>query len=237
LQIESYISAYGSKSALNSELSKYGANINTLRRYFELMLKQNALLDYLYGENGADLPKENQLKEFFANNYVIADHIFFSTAGGTKEDGTVVSLSEEEIEKKRELARDVYNRVTVLEENFDTLKAQYSEDVFASEYYPHGFFVTNNSVFPTEFTRAVMSLSEGEITIAETPQKGIHVVKKLPMDENLYNAYEDVYTQLVSAVNSERFTNQIIEKAQNAFVDETLMANYNVEIIPAFTLG
>ncbi len=237
LYIESYISAYGSKTVLNSELSKYGADTNTLRRYFELMLKQNALLDHLYGENGADLPEENQLKEFFANNYVIADHIFFSIAGGTKEDGTVVSLSDEEIEKKRELAREVYNRVTVLEEDFDTLKAQYSEDVFASEYYPHGFFVTNNSVFPAEFTGAVMALSEGEITLTETQQTGIHVVKKLPMDENLYNAYEDVYAQLVSAVSSEKFTNLITDKAQNAFVNESLMANYDAKIIPAFTLG
>ncbi len=236
-QIESYISAYGSKSALNSELSKYGANINTLRRYFELMLKQNALLDYLYGENGIDLPQEEQLKEFFKNNYVIADHIFFSIAGGTKEDGTVVSLPEEEIERKRSLARDVYNRATALGEDFDTLKAEYSEDVFASEYYPHGFFVTNNSAFPAEFTGAVMALSDGETTLVETAKTGVHVVKRLPMDENFYNAYDDVYVQLVSAVSSERFSTLIAEKAQNAFVDEALIANYSPEVIPAFKLG
>ena len=236
-QIESYITSYGSKAALESELSKYGASVETLKRYFELMLKQNALFEYMCRQNAAIVTSEEELKEYFKRNYVIADHIFFSIAGGTKEDGTVVSLPEEEIEAKKNLSRDVYTRIVSLGEDFDELKEQYNEDVFATQYYPHGFFVTNDGTFPAEFVNAVFSDTEAEIVYAETPKTGFHVIRRLPMDESLYNAYSDVYTKLSSAVKSAAFANTISEKAGNAYLNEELFSNYNPEVIPSFRLG
>lgn len=236
-QLESYVSLYGSVQVLESELSKYGASINTLRRYFQLMLKQNALLEHLYGKEGKELPSNEEIKAFFKDNYVIVDHIFFSLAGGVKEDGTVVSMPEEDIQKQREKAREVYNRITALGEDFDTLKEEYTEDIYVEQYYPHGFFVTNDSAFPAEFTGAVMTLSVGEVSIVENAQSGIHIVKRLPMDENLYNAYDDVYANLVSAVSSENFTKLITERAQNAVVNDALFEDYDPSVIEAFALG
>ena len=221
---------------MDSALSRYGASVKTLTRYFEIMLTQNVLAEIYCGENGTFRPDENEAKKFFAENYVIADHIFWNFIAGTKEDGTIVSLPEEEVEKKRSIARDVYTRVTSLGEDFDTLKKEYSEDKAGEQYYPYGFFVTDNNSFPAEFTNGVLALSEDEISIVETSKTGIHVVKRLPMNENLYNAYEDVYQSVISASSSQKFANFLSEKANNAYVNEALIANYNPRVIPQFSL-
>ena len=50
--IEEYIRDAGSKSALNSQLSVYGVNVDMLRDLYEIEAKYSYVQDYLYGTNG-----------------------------------------------------------------------------------------------------------------------------------------------------------------------------------------
>lgn len=231
-QIENLISRYGSETELNTKLSQFGADKNTLSRYYELMMKQNNLYDCFYGENGKFPVSEDAKKQYFKDNYSIADHIFFNTDASGQTDTDSETLAQ----NKREAAKSVYDRIKNAGEDFDTLKAQYNEDSFAQSYYPKGFFVTNDSTFPAEFASAVMTMSVGDITMVETPGTGIHIIRKLPMDENLYNAYDSVLQNITDTLCAEDFAARIGEYTDNAVVNRTAMDSYDPMLIPEFAL-
>ena len=227
----------GSQKALEDELSKYSADTKTMRRYLELTVKQANLYNYFYGENGIYAIDESAIKADFKENYHIVTHIYFNLASKVKEDGTLVSLSEEEIAAKRALAEEVYNRI-LAGEDFYTLKAEYSEDSYESEYYPNGFFVTNDTTFPTEFTSAAIEMNVGEYRLTETGGSGtpgLHILYKLPMDENLYNSDKTVYNNIKSKLISADFDKRLAEYADKVSVNEEKMALLNVAIVPEYT--
>lgn len=110
-QIEKYISTAGSKQRLEEQLSAYSANIATLKRYFEISLKQNNIYNLFYDTEGIYAIPEETVKKYFEDNYAIVTHIFFNTAFKVKEDGTYVTLTEEEIEIKKQVAQNAYSNI------------------------------------------------------------------------------------------------------------------------------
>ena len=233
-QLEKLVSQYGSENALDSALSQFGADRQTLKRYYELAMKQNNLYEYFYGENGIYKIDEQLKKDYFENNYSIADHIFFNTASSDGASDEEKSAFED---SKRQLAKSVYDMIKNAGEDFAAMKAKYNEDTFADSYYPKGFFVTNDSTFPAEFTSAVMSMKPGEISYAEAPGKGIHIIRELEMDSSLYNAYDSVLESITNALAAEDFSARIDEYAKNVYCDESAVESYDPAVIPAFALG
>ncbi len=237
-QIDKFAESYGSLDELNKQLSQFGADADTLERYYMLMLKQNNLYSYFYGENGRFKISEDLKKQYFENNYAIVDHIFFSTTAVEKEDGTRYSLSEEQVQAKRELAQNVYNQLVYGDADFYELKETYDEDVAATVYYPEGFFVTNDASFPAAFVQKALELKTGEIALVETQNAGIHVMKKLEMNPEHYNLYEDVYGNITSTLESEDFNARISENIAFAKADEKqILEKFNPAVIPEFYLN
>lgn len=236
-QTEKLSESFGSKDKLNETLSLYGADTDVLERYFELMLKQNNVYTLFYGENGNRKIAESDFANYFEENYAIVQHIYFDISPVEKEDGTSYSLTDEEISQKRMTAQNVYNQLVSAGADFDTLKAQYNEDVAADVYYPKGFFVTEDGSFPTDFTQTAKKLSVGQIAIVETQDVGIHVIKKLPMDKTLYNLYEDVYMNIADVLTTKDFNEQISEYIDNVSANASVMEQFNASLIPAFSLN
>ncbi len=234
-QMTSLASKAGSKKALEEQLSAYSADSKTMRRYLELTVKQTALYNYFYGNNGIFAISENAVKDYFKNNYHIVTHIYFDLSPKLKEDGTTVSLTDEEVAAKRAIAEEVYNRI-LAGEDFYTLKAEYSEDAYESEYYPNGFFVTGDTTFPTEFTAAAMEMEVGEYRLTESgsSSKGIHILYKLPMDETLYNTNSSVYASIQSQLISADFDTRLGEYLDKVQVNEEEMAKVNIRIVPEY---
>ena len=236
-QIAALAEKAGSQNALENELSKYTADVATMRRYLELSVKQANLYNYFYGQNGIFAISEDEIKADFKENYHIVTHIYFNLSTKAKEDGTTVSLTDEEIAAKRLLADEVYNRI-LAGEDFYTLKAAYSEDSYESEYYPHGFFVTNDTTFPTEFTTSAIEMKVGEYRLTETGgsgAQGLHILYKLPMDESLYNTDQTVYNNIKSKKITADFDKRLAEYTDKLSVNDEQMALLNVAVVPEYT--
>lgn len=206
-QIDKYVDYCGSEEKLNDALSEYSADKETLERYAELSLKHNNLYKHFYGDDGIYRISEEDAKQYFADNYAVVTHIYFSTSPVEKADGSKVSMSAEEVAAKRETAQLVYNSLTA-GEDFYALKAQYTEDLAEEQYYPNGFLVTNDSSFPTDFTLAALEMNEGEYRLVES-SSGIHVMYKLPMNAELYNTDENIYSSIMSRLISADFTSRL----------------------------
>lgn len=234
-QMDSLVSKAGSKQKLEEQLSAYSADTKAMRRYLELTVKQVALYSYFYGEGGIYAISEDAVRDSFKENYHIVTHIYFDLSAKRKEDGTSVSLTNEEKAEKRALAEEVYNRI-LAGEDFYTLKEAYSEDAYESEYYPNGFFVTGDTTFPTEFTMAAIEMEVGEyrLTVSDESANGIHILYKLPMDESLYNTNSSVYSTIKEKLITADFDTRLAEYADAVAVNEEEMAKVNVRIVPEY---
>ncbi len=235
--LNGYKTAYGGEAGLNNALSAYGADVSTFRRYLELLSKQSALYTYLYGENGTE-DLEEAVKTYFEENYAIVTHIYFNIGYMEKDDGSVITMPEEETARKRALAEELYNRV-MAGEDFEALKAQYSEDLYESEYYPDGFFVTNDTTFPTTFTTAALDMQEGEYRLCESEGAGgtgLHLLYRKPMDATLYDHDETVYANIRNRIMADDLQNKMKAYEALVTVKEEALEKLDVSVIPEFSL-
>lgn len=236
-EYEKYVAAAGSEKNFDDMLSAYSADKETFRRYLELTVKQLKLQDYLYGTDGIDRIADEKIKESFVNEYAIVTHIYFNTVTAETADGKIISLDEETASQKKALAENVYNSLAA-GEDFSVLKAQYSEDKYESEYYPNGFFVTNDSTFPTAFTTAALEMAEGEYRLVDSGN-GLHIMYKKPMDESLYNSDTDIYNKIYSRLMSTGFNALIQSHIGNIEISDKHLeqiASISVQNVPGFIL-
>lgn len=237
-QFAAYESAAGGKTAFSEMLSAYSADTETFERYLELVVKQLGLQNHLYGiENGVRRIDENVIKQTFADGYAIVTHIYFNTVTKENPSGQLISLTEEEAAEKRTLAESVYNMI-MAGEDFYVLKEQYTEDLYESEYYPNGFFVTNDSTFPAAFTTAALEMAVGDYKLVDSGN-GLHILYKLPMDESLYNSNEDVYSTIYSRLMSVDYSKLLNEHIGKIRInDEGIKAigDINIQNIPEFAI-
>ena len=230
--------AGGSKSELNSMLANYGVNYNILKEIYTIEAKTAYLEEYLFGEGGTEKITDEQRDEYYKSEYVRIKQIFFYTANKPVTDsegnytyddeGCVVTrdYTEEEIAEQKEKAALITASLTS-GQDFDLLMAQ-SEDA-ASQSYPNGYYFTRSSQYVAEVVGAAFSLSEGEFTTVES-EYGIHIIKRLPLDEKGYAAKTnaDFFTDFEDNLRTGLFTARLVAYEDDIKINESLLRKYSV---------
>lgn len=236
-QMDAYVAYCGSEKELETKLSEYSADKDTLRRYLELVVKQMSIQNYLYGTDGVSRIPDEAVKQTFENEYAIVTHIYFNTVTVTKADGTIISMSEEEAAEKKAVAENVYNSI-IAGEDFYALKEQYTEDVYESQYYPNGFFVTGDSTFPAAFTTSALEMNVGEYRLVDSGN-GLHILHKLPMNSELYNSDKEIYNTIYSRLMSVDFSELFDGCEEMIDISEEQLEKIDaisIQNVPEFTL-
>lgn len=239
--IDSYISemssVYGSKKNFENALSVYGADVAALERYMELILKQDTLFESFYSEQGL---RRNELEkakpEYFGEHFVIADHILLKYSGGTKDDGTTIPISEEEKEKKREMAKTLYNEITNGVRDFDEALAEFSEDTYKLGY-PFGYFVPDTfywSGISKEVQDAAHEMKTDEIRFIDT-EDGAYIIRKNEMNPSLYASNGDFETYIEASISQEDFLS-VCDTADGAEIFDEIINELNPMRIPSFDI-
>lgn len=200
-------SSLGSEKNFEQEMQKYGSKTEDYEKYMTLMLKQSTLLNYFYGENGERAISEDEKKEYFESNYVIVKHIFFDMRGITKDDGTKVSLTADEKEQVKNYAEDICEKIKDGTLSFDEAFSEYNEDAYAASH-PNGYFVAKDGTYFTEFTEAAFSLLTDDVACVQT-SAGMHIIKRYPMNGELYDYDEEVYSSISENLLSADFSGLI----------------------------
>lgn len=232
-RINEISTSFDSQKSFESEMQKYGAKTEDYEKYLVFMLKQSTLLNYFYGENGERAFTEETKRKYFEDNYAIIKHIFIDTRGITKDDGTTVSLTEEEKAQKSEYADEILGKIKDGTVSFEDAFAQYNEDAYASSH-PNGYFVSNDGTYFADFTNAAFSLKDGEVTKVVTPS-GIHIMKRCPMDKSLYASDDEVYSAVLEKLISSDFSELISSVSDGIYVDEEKIAELDASLIMSFT--
>lgn len=173
-KIDDLIDAYGSRSALNSELSVYGLNVNTLKDIYYVQEKADAVSGYLFGANGPYAVTDNDREDYYEKNYRSVDWIYVYTKkkpkiaedGGYVTDGTgyyvMVDLTDEEKAEKAEKIAKIKEEIDA-GKDFGELKKQYSEENLENYAYISNINVSANDIeYGTEFLKTVQSLEIGK---------------------------------------------------------------------------
>ncbi len=160
---------------------------------------------------------EQHKDEYTLPERVKAQHILFKTQGKTPE----------EIEKIREKARGVLDRVKNKGEDFGSLAKQFSEDTTASSGGDLGDFGRGQMV--PEFERVAFSLGVGAISDLVQTQFGIHIIKVNGKQERRERPFEELKEAIRPIVETRKAEQRASDLAQQAAVD--LVSNKDLDAV------
>ena len=223
--IKAITNKFGSKKDLEAELSKYETDIEALERFIVLYLKEQTLNQTLYSEGSILEITDADVKNFFSENYCIADYIF-------------INLTDEEYSAKKELATTAYNQVISGAMDFKAAMAEYSEADYSS-IFPEGYFVPYNGTaqgLHPDVASKVQAMAVDSVEMIQTKQpESIYIVKKHPMNAELYKTREGFGENLKYALRYDNYLKQL-ETADGVEIYEDVINTIDPSDIPAFNI-
>lgn len=235
--------ADGNKKQFNEILSQYGVNMKILRELYIIETKIEFLQEYLYGDNGIEKISTSVKNKYYEENYARMKHIFLYTGKRPiiKDDGEYEyddngyvkyrTMTADEDAAAKEKAETYFKALTPDDpkdaEDFDDLLLYYGEDIAARDEYPNGFYFTKNSTYFDTVLEALFEMEENEIRMVES-ESGIHIIKKLPLEENGYSlsANTDFFTDFESNLNTKTFNARVEEYKKLIEIDTERIKSY-----------
>ncbi len=247
--INSLIEKAGSKSALNSALSEFGANTDVLREVRTNNLKVSKVQDYLYGENGVETASPAEVDIYYNENYCRVKFIFISKTLEYERDenGEYIKseegnyktreLTEDEKAAKKALFADIEERVAN-GEDFEALLDEYTMDT-GMMHFEDGYYITSTSSF---VEKDVISTSAG-LEVGKTAKletaAGWYLIKRYDLIDGGYNKEEYAKAMfggsLAQTVNDTKMQELLRGYSEEIVIDEKLMSEYTlVKCAPNF---
>lgn len=239
--INELITSVGGRSTLNSYLVAYGINLDILRDVKLDSLKAAKLQDYLYGENGIDGATDEELAEYYEDNYYRAKFIVIRSDKDyiRDENGDIIldeeagsyltrDLTEDEVAEKEALAKDLELRITA-GEDFEKLMNEYTMDT-GMLHFADGYYFNSSATFVEDAVKeAVASMAIDETKAIET-ELGWYIIKRYELREDAWKdeAYAPyMFTDLESSVNTVK-----MQETFGAFSEEIILNDMVIDSYP-----
>ena len=202
--------SYADQKALQQQLSDTIESVGGMEMYTQLLADMGftpdtysnmsyssacyrALDEYYYGENGVNLPTDEDLIKQFEETYpdaLAAEHILISLTDPT----TGETRTEDQAKAEAQKVLDRLNAG----ENFEDVMNEVSEDPGLASY-PDGYVFTEGQMLQP-FYEATLALQEGEVSGLVQTEAGFHIIKRIPVD---YTAMLESYrSTLISAMGA-----------------------------------
>ncbi len=242
--INEKIEYYGSRGALNQELSSLMLNVDSLKEAYTWEEKHDCVYNWLYGEGGVDEVSNAKLIEYYEKNYYCIKYIvFYTTKIKTNEKGEYVydengqlvteELTEDEMNKK---LADIEDCLTKLKdgEDFDTLREKYSE--YDTSSYKNGFLLSANEldIWGADIILATQEAKVGDVYKVEE-EAAVFLLRKLTLPDlgSLGELDLEQIANLSSYATAELYDAFFGELQKNVVVYEDVIAKYKLETVKA----
>lgn len=251
--LESLVAAYGSRAQFNTAMLKHGVGYNTLRDFYRLEALAQKGADSVMGEKGSAPITEEDLLDYYKQNFVTLRHIYFNTAYNDPVTGQ--PLTEEQKTEKSARADVILDLVNNKGKKLSDFKDE-SEDGIINDnangvtiplgellkiYASYG---TENNVFYNYyflfynvrgFAEAALMYDSGVVTRVDNEGMGIFLVERTPLVANMFDDYKDAIREFI--LRPQRMSETIGKlKAENAFtIDNNALATYSIENVEVMT--
>ncbi len=236
------ITAAGSKSALNQQLSAFGVNADILKEIYIAETKISKLQDYLYGENGVEAATDAQINDYYQANYYHMKHLLVRTDSRIEKDADgnpivdettqaykTAKLTDAEIEEQKKRAAE-FEKDIAAGQDFDALVFANSEDT-GMQYFEDGYYITSATTFlPSEVVSAVMQMKVGEVKTVNSSY-GIHICKRYELEPGKYDEEPyrtNMFGDLRSTVNQQKMSELIGGYADLVVLNEDIIDDYPI---------
>lgn len=243
---------YGGRGAYKQYFGYTAADYYNI--YMLMVARSEAVVDFLFGENGSQKLTAEDLETYYKENYVGYQFIMLDMenkvkldeegnrviAKETDSDGNEVdsdsyeteALTTEEKETKQTLAK------VILEElaegaAFEDMIAKYSDAYYSVEF-PEGMFVLKDGTFiSTTVTEKIKDLEIGEYTeeaIEVSSSKYQYIVKRVELKDKVYEdeKYLELFEEYEDTVKYDKYENYIKTFFEDITIDEAVSAEYTV---------
>ena len=173
---------------------------------------------------------DDELKDYFKNNYYRAKHILISTMDMS----TGEKLADDKLTEAKAKADDLLNKAKS-GANFDELMNENSEDP-GSKSQPDGYVFTAGQMV-SEFEDAVKNCEINGITMCESDY-GYHIILRLPLDETpemFDKEFNNVKSSLKSEVSDKKFNDSLESTANNLGIKVTANEKNTEKAVSALT--
>lgn len=197
------------------------ATVDTFKSMVRSNLLYTDIINKMYGENGADISKEDVQAYAKDNDYITASHILLLT---TDEEGN--ELSKKEQAKLEKQANGFVKELRAIDDDkkrlkrFNELKAEYCQDT-GKESFPDGYCFTTGTMVEA-FDTAARALDKYEVSDVVKSDYGFHVIIRLPLTgKDLCNSSDGYPVALSALIAEEKFNEQFdkwVADAKTEFV-------------------
>ncbi len=243
---------YGGKGAYKQYFGYTATQYYDL--YMPMVERSQAVVDYLYGENGTDKVTEEEKATYFTDNYVGYQFIMLdmNNAVVRDEDGNRVVATELD-DEGNETALDEYETEALSDEDkatkqllaktillelengasFESMIDLYSDEYYSVEF-TDGMFVLKDETFVSvDVTEAIKDLEIGEYTteaISVSSGAYQYIVKKVALKEGAYNdeKYADLFSEYEDDVMYEKYEAFLDSIIAEIIVDEDVASQYTM---------
>ncbi len=242
--INEKIEYYGSRGALNAELSNLMLNVDSLKTVYTWEEKHDAVYQWLYGPGGVDEVSDAKLSAYYKETYSCIRYIvLYTTKIKTNdkgeyiydESGNVVTeeMTEEEIREKKEKAEACLGKMKA-GEDFESLRKTYSE--YDTSAYPNGFFVSANELatWGVDIILATQNAAVGDVYRVEE-EAAIFLIEKLPLPslDSLSESDLKQLSSLATNATAELYDAFYGELQKNVTVNTEIIDKYQLSKIAA----
>ena len=223
--------------------------------YMPMVERSEAVVDYLYGENGTEKVTAEEKDSYFNENYVAYQFIMLDMTKSVKvdeegnrvlkttedKDGNVttldqyetVTMTEDEKAEKQLLSKLIF---TELEKgaSFEDLVKKYSDDYASVKYIDGAFALKEGTFINATVTQAIEDLEIGEVTpeaISVSSDAYQYIVKRVELKAGAYEDenYADAFETFEDTVKYDKYEEKLNAILDEIVVDTTVTAKYTIE--------
>ncbi|MBE6543806.1 MAG: hypothetical protein E7675_05355 [Ruminococcaceae bacterium] len=233
--IEGQIEYYGGRSALGNALrNSCNITIDTLEDVYEVEKKVQQLSDFLYGEYGISKINDQQLDQYYKDNFSRIKYLYFDKVNKYiyNDDGSIKvnsagkyqtqALTEEEKKEVEKKAKEALENALSGKDFNDLIKIYNTPDMDYSSTLPDGYYVSAESYTSSYVYTLVsksMKMKVGDIELAEDDY-AYYVIAKYELVDKAYKTDKTGQLEHIEKYAIESYYNKLLEeKAKEVTVD------------------